>query len=102
MPLSEQEAAQIRVDSKRASRGMGNLILPILREPPFPTSLKAGDIVGFRYLVAGGDHPLYLNDSGWEVLGFRHDPSTSRQGLVVLHKDDRTINIELNHITSRN
>jgi hypothetical protein len=102
MPLSEQEAAKIRVESKHASRGMGNLILPILRESPFPTSLKAGDIVGFRYLVAGGDYPLYLNDSEWEVLGFRHDPTTSRQKLVVVHKDDRTINIELKDITSRN
>jgi len=102
MPLSEQEAARIRVESKRASKGMGNLILPILREPPFPTSLKAGDIVGFRYIVAGGERPLYFNDNGWEVVGFAHDPKTSRQNLVVVHKEDRTINIELKDITSRN
>lgn len=102
MPLSEQEAAQIRVDSKRAARGMGNLILPILREPPFPTSLKAGDIVGFRYIVVGGERPLYLNDSGWEVIGFGHDPSTSRQNLVVLHKNKKIINIELKDIFLQN
>lgn len=102
MPLNEQQRAQIRVDSKRYFWGAGNIVMPILREPPFRTSLKEGDMVGFRYIVAGGERPIYFNDSGWEVIGFRHDPTTSRQNLVVVHKEDRTINIELKDITSRN
>lgn len=102
MPLSEQEAAQIRVDSKRLSWNAGNVVMPILKDAPFRTSLKAGDIVGIRYIVSGGDRPLYLNDSDWEVIGFRHDPTTSRQNLVVIHKENRIINIELKDITARN
>jgi hypothetical protein len=96
--MNEQQRAQARVESKRYSWGAGNISLPILREAPFNTSVKEGDIVDFRYIVAGGERPLYFNDFGWEVVGFRHDPKTSRQGLVVVNKGDRTINISLHDI----
>lgn len=102
MPLSESESAAMIVESKCFSWNAGNVVMPILKRAPFRTSLKAGDIVGFRYIVAGGERPLYYNDTGWEIVGFRHDPSTSRQELVVVHKDGKTINIQLRDIISRN
>lgn len=93
MHLNEQQAASMRVESKRAALGMGNTILPIYHDSPFRTCIKSGDIVGFRQIMSGGDSPIFLYHTGWQVIGFRHDPSTCRQRLVVLYKDGRTINV---------
>jgi hypothetical protein len=93
MNISERQSATIRVASKRDARNQANYFLPILRESPSGSRFKCDDMVGFRQIIGGGESSLYHRYTGWQVIGFRHDPNSSRQGIVVLYKDEQIINI---------
>ncbi len=92
MPLTEQQSAQIRVASQREARKMGgNYFLPILREPPFPTSFKLGQIVTYKlYMFMVEEKPIYLDKPDWEVIGYTQC-NVGRGNSIVLHKDGQTI-----------
>lgn len=95
IPKEEVEAARIRRDAKRQLRQQpDNYVLPVLKIPPFRTSLTVGTVVRIRSIISGGENPLYYNDDGWTVVGYRHDEKTSRQELFVLSKDGREINMD--------
>jgi hypothetical protein len=71
-----------------------NYFLPVLEFAPFRTQIRVGDKVSFKDILSGGENPIYQINSGWDVIGYRHDHHlASRQELVVLKKGDRVINM---------
>lgn len=72
-----------------------NHFLPILEKSPFPTSLIVGEKVKIRSDVLVGYERW---EDGWEVVGYRHDLKTSRQYLIVLRKNEKTINMYEHHV----
>jgi len=75
-----------------------NYLLPIIKHLPNIRFPRKGDFVSWRQIMSGGDRPMYVVQHGWRLIGWRHDPTTSRQNLAVLAKGDRQINVSLDDI----